>query len=310
MPRSITSAPAIAVIGAGALGSFLAARFARSGLATGLVARGERRARIEREGVWLAARDGTVRVAVPVASDCTGLPTPDIAIIAVKAPDMAQALDLLGPAERPGMIVVTVQNGVEAPEIAAARLPQAHILAGRVHGFFEMDGNAVRHVGVEPSIAFGPWQDAPPTAGDLLAACLQQAAIAFIRPPDMRRALWEKFLLASAIGGVGLALGMPAGQLCKDARAREMLEGAMAEIAAIAAGKGVDLPDDCVEATMNFAASFPPDATSSLQRDVEEGRQSEFDSLTGAVIRFAEALQVPVPTHRDIVRRIKARGLL
>ncbi|WP_324741376.1 2-dehydropantoate 2-reductase [Tsuneonella sp. CC-YZS046] len=310
MPRSMTSTPAIAVIGAGALGSFLAARLAQAGLATALVARGPRRAELERDGIVMREGPAPRRIVVPLAKEGSGLAPPDIAILAVKAGDLESALAVLKPAARPGMILLTVQNGVEAPEIAERAIPEAHVLAGRVHGFFEMDGSSVRHVGVEPSIAFGPLQDAPPTAGELMAACLQQAAIAFTRPPDMRRALWEKFLLASAIGGVGLALGLPAGQLCNNARAREMLESAMAEIAMIADMKGVDLPGDCVRATLDFAASFPPDATSSLQRDVEEGRRSEFDSLTGAVLRFAEALQVPVPTHRDILRRIKARGLL
>ena len=305
----MTSAPAIAIIGAGALGSFLAARLAQAGMATTLVARGARRAELERDGIVIREGSTPRRIVVPLADEGSGLAAPDIAILAVKAGDLESALETLKPAARPGMILLTVQNGVEAPEIAEHSIPEAHILAGRVHGFFEMDGSSVRHVGVEPSIAFGSLHDIPPAAGDMMAACLQQAALAFTRPPDMRRALWEKFLLASAIGGVGLALGLPAGQLCKDASAREMLESAMAEIAMIADMKGVDLPGDCVSATLDFAASFPPDATSSLQRDVEEGRRSEFDSLTGAVLRFAEALHVPIPTHQDIVQRIKARGL-
>lgn len=310
MPAAKPPKLSVTVIGGGALGSFLAARLARHGIAVSLVARGARLERVCSEGILLAADGAADRISVPARQSCENFPPPDIAILAVKAGDLGSALDLLEPVIRPGMGIVTVQNGVEAPDIAAARWPQAEVLAARVHGFFEMHGDAVRHVGVEPSVAFGPLDGKRAASADAFASCLTAASIAFTRPDDMRHALWEKFLLASAIGGVGLALGKPAGQLCSDGQARIMLEGAMEEIALVAAAKGVTLASDCVKQTMAFAASFPPGATSSLQRDMEAGRASEFDSLTGAVIRLADALDMEVPVHRAILRQIEARGLI
>ncbi len=88
----------------------------------------------------------------------------------------------------------------------AVKLPSVQMLAGRVHGFFELHGDVVRHLGVEPSLAFGTLDGLPSPAAELLATCLQSARIGFTRPEDMRRSLWEKFLLASSIGGVGAAL--------------------------------------------------------------------------------------------------------
>jgi 2-dehydropantoate 2-reductase len=302
--------PVIRVIGAGALGSFLAARFVQAGMPAALAARGARLAEIERDGVIIRQGAAIHRIAVPLSSAGGGLPPPDIAILAMKADDLPEALATLKPRARPGLILLTVQNGVEAPDIARQAIAGAKVLAGRVHGFFQMDGPAVRHVGVEPSIAFGPLDDRPDQAASLLAACLSAASITFERPGDMRRALWEKFLLASAIGGVGLAAGIPAGQLCRNQETHQLLSGAMEEISIIARMKGIALPVDCVQTTLAFVASFPPDATSSLQRDVEEGRRSEFGSLTGAVLRFADALGFSAPVHREIIRRIEARGLI
>jgi len=89
-------------------------------------------------------------VPLRVAAADDGLPQVDLSICCVKMPDLEQAL----PAGRAG-VILTLQNGVEAHETAARQVPDAHIAAGRVHGFFEMDGDAVRHVGVPPSILFG-----------------------------------------------------------------------------------------------------------------------------------------------------------
>ena len=70
----------ITVIGGGALGSFLAARFTLAGARAGLVARGRRLAEITRNGVTLSGQSGITRVPVPVATDCTAFPPPRLAV--------------------------------------------------------------------------------------------------------------------------------------------------------------------------------------------------------------------------------------
>ncbi len=57
-----------------------------------------------------------------------------------------------------------------------------------------------------------------------------------------------------------------------------------------------------------------PDVTASMQKDMMEGRPSELNEQTGAVIRMGRALGVPTPTHEIIYARLlplenKARGL-
>lgn len=300
----------ITLIGAGALGSFFAACFASRGIKVGLVARGGRLERIRREGISFDAGDAIRPVAVPVSADCTAFPDPQLIILCTKTLDLADALRMIKPVVMPATGIVTLQNGVEAPDQAAAAFPDASIIAARVHGFFQMDGDGVRHVGVEPSMAMGVWNGPPSPALSQLAACLDHIALSHTQPADIRRALWEKFLLADAIGGVGLALGVNAGQIRHHPQGLPMLEAAMQEIIAVAAAKGIFLGDDCAARTLDFIAGFPGDATSSFQRDVEAGRPSEYDHLTGAVLRFADAEQIAVPVHREIAAQIKARGLL
>ena len=59
------------------------------------------------------------------------------------------------PRPAPGAAVVTLQNGVEAPDQAAEAPPNAAIVTGWVHGPFEFDRQQVRHVGVAPNSALG-----------------------------------------------------------------------------------------------------------------------------------------------------------
>ncbi|MGE3690050.1 MAG: ketopantoate reductase family protein [Novosphingobium sp.] len=298
------------VIGAGTLGSFLAASITAGGGKVALVAREPRFSEIRKRGVVLARNGATSRFEIDVRENLAGCEGAALALLCTKAQDLPGALALLKPLAGRDLGILTLQNGVDAPEIAARACPEAGVIAARVHGFFEMQEGVVRHVGVEPSIAFGRFAGPASGVEELLASRLAQAGIAFSRSPDIRRELWEKFLLASSLGGVGAALGIPAGRIREDAAAWTMLRDTMLEIERLALLKGVALVDDCVERTLAFAATFPPDATTSLQRDLEEGRPSEYDFLTGAAVRMAAESALDLPIHRTIAQRIAKRGLI
>ena len=300
----------IAVIGAGALGTFFAARFAAAGSEVSLVARGARLAAIRADGLRYAAAGETIALPVPAAADPRDLPVPDLAILAVKTFALDEAIALLKPLASPRLAVLTVQNGVEAPELVASALAGVQVLAGRVHGFFERKGDTVRHVGVPPALAFGaltPWAE---PAAARLAETLAAAGIAFTRPADIFAALWKKLVLASSLGGLGAALDLPVGAIRGHPAHTATLTTAMEEVAAVARARGVALPPDCTAQTLAFVGAFPPEATTSLQRDLAARGPSEFDHLPGAVPRLAAAVGVPAPVHERRIAQLAARGLI
>jgi 2-dehydropantoate 2-reductase len=48
---------------------------------------------------------------------------------------------------------------------------------------------------------------------------------------------------------------------------------------------------------MNVVYALPEDATTSLQRDIRDGRPSELEAWNGAVVRLSQEHGVPVPLH-------------
>lgn len=277
----------IAVIGAGAIGSAIAAALAQSGRDVVLVARRGRLAGLQ-AGPLRIESNGSVRdVPVPsCASSELGDGAIGMAICCVKTNGLDTALHDVRAALQPGAVVLTLQNGVEAHEVAARLLPDAAIVAGRMHGFFEMSGDVVRHVGVPPSILLGSPQGNV-EAEQAVVAMLADSGIAVDVSADITLALWEKFLLAASLGSVGAALATPAGQVLATAQGEAMLREAMAEIVALARHRSIALDDGHIARALAFVASFPPDATTSLQRDLVAGRASEYDALTAAVGRLA-----------------------
>ena len=71
----------------------------------------------------------------------------------------------------------------------------------------------------------------------------------------------------------------------------------------MATARGIALRPDLVERSLGFVDSLAPEATSSLQRDLEAGRRSELDAWLGVVVRLGAETGVPTPVH-DVLYRV------
>ncbi len=69
---------------------------------------------------------------------------------------------------------------------------------------------------------------------------------------------------------------------------------------AVAAARGVKLDDDIVARTMERYDGLPPDATSSLQRDIMSGKPSELDAQLGAAVRHGRETGVATPVLESL----------
>jgi 2-dehydropantoate 2-reductase len=84
-----------------------------------------------------------------------------------------------------------------------------------------------------------------------------------------------------------------------------MLLDGMREIFEVGRARGVPLPEGSVEKGMEFLDSLAPGGTSSLQRDVAEGRPSELEAWNGAVVRLGREAGIDTPVHASIYRRLR-----
>ncbi len=92
-----------------------------------------------------------------------------------------------------------------------------------------------------------------------------------------------------------------------------MLEQAMHEIFTLARAREVALPEDAVRKTMTFMDGMPPGGTTSLQRDIADGKPSELDAWNGSVVRLGHESGVATPVHAFIYHSLlplesRARG--
>ncbi len=290
-----------AVFGTGAVGGYFGGRLAEAGHEVGFIARGRNLTAIREQGLRVSSVDGDFRIhPARVADEPADLGQADVVLLGVKAWQVPEAALAVRPLIGERTFVVPLQNGVEAPEQLTAVLGPGRVLGGLCRILAHLDGPGhVRHTGVTPYVAFGEQDGSSSSRVEALRQAFERARGVTVEvPPDIRIAMWSKFLFIAALGGVGALTRSPIGVLRSEPRSRELLRQAMEEIRAVAAGLEIALPADVVERTLTYIDTLPVDGTASMQRDIMEGRPSELEAQVGAVVRLGAKLGIAVPAHR------------
>jgi 2-dehydropantoate 2-reductase len=114
---------------------------------------------------------------------------------------------------------------------------------------------------------------------------------------DITADLWRKFaFIASLAAACGLSRSA-LGQLRATPLGHLMIERLVHEVISVARARKVNLANDEAERTMKVMDGLPDSMKPSLLVDLEAGRPTEIDDLSGAVSRLGKASGVETPVH-------------
>jgi 2-dehydropantoate 2-reductase len=282
----------IAVVGAGGVGGYFGGRLAAAGEDVTFVVKDQPFDTLRVDSV-----KGDFVVEHPkVTNDPSAAGKVDAVLMCVKAWQVPEATRAIVPMLGDDTVIVPLENGMEAPEQIAAVAGREHA-AGGLCGIiaFLVGPGHIRHTGAEPFIMCGELDNRCSARLERLCDVLVRAGVKAEIPPDIHRSMWSKFLFIVPGSGMGAITRVPVSVWRAMLETRELAERAVREIVAVAAARGAALPDDAVERTMERFDGLPSDATTSLQRDMMDGKPSELDAQLGAVVRMAAESGVAVP---------------
>jgi 2-dehydropantoate 2-reductase len=305
-----------AVFGAGGVGGYLGARLAEAGQDVVLIARGDHLRAIRAKGLRVESIAGDVTIdTIDATDDPSEVGTVDTVIVATKTWQLPDAAVSIPPLVGPATMVVPVLNGVEAADVLAEALGREHVVGGLCGMISYVVGPGhIRHSGAEPWVTFGELDGGiSERVRELEEALRGCRGLRVEISEDIHAALWEKFMFITATGGVGAVTRAPMGVFRAVPETRRLLEEAMREVVRVARARGVTLPPDAVEKRMAFIDGLEAHGTSSMQRDIVEGKRSELDSWNGAVVRLGGEAGVEIPVHSAIYASLlpqdfRARG--
>lgn len=294
----------VAIVGIGGVGGLLAGVLVRRyGADVTLIARGPRLEQLKAQGLRMRTDVYGEFTAHPacVTDDPAQLPVQDAVLVCVKNGSLAKVAEQIAPIVDDHTLVLPVMNGVSAAENLQRMLGKGRMLDSVIYTVSSVEDGVIDQKGGFTQIFMGG------DGAEALAAWLQGAGIEAIVEPDVRAAIWAKFVLNCAFNVVTARWGITIGEIKHSDKLSAEYRQLMAEAWRVGRADGVNLPDDLVDRHMVRLSKSTDDSTSSLSRDFDAGRAGEVDIFTAEVVRRARRLGIDVPMSEDYLAGLEER---
>jgi 2-dehydropantoate 2-reductase len=293
--------PSVAVLGPGGVGGFLAAALARAGERVIVVAREPTAERIARDGIQVqSVRMGNFSARPLVTSALTE--NVDILFVATKATTLTSALERV---QSDPQLVVPLLNGLEHVGLLRQWFDADHVAAAviRIESTSPTPGQVAQ---TSPLLRVDLAADDPGLRNRIgrVAEVLERAEIPARIETSEAQALWSKLVRLNALALTTSASGKTIGFIRSDSGWRRTLIAAVDETAAVANADGAAIDP---AATLGELEDAHPGLGSSMQRDIEAGRETELDAIAGAVLRAASRHGIECPTIEELSGRVAER---
>lgn len=293
----------IAVMGAGAVGTYFGGRFARAGHDVTLIARDNHAQAIaQRGGLLLDSSEFSGVIPLKAVSDPSGVRDADVILFCVKSSDTQDAGAAMRPYLAPHASVICLQNGVDnaerlSPVINREAVPAAVYVATEMAGPGHVKHNGRGELIIGPS-----------AMSETIAQEFTRAGVPTVVSEGVSAAQWEKLVLNCAYNALSAVAQLSYRRLFEIEGTREVIRNIVAECMAVAKALGIALPADMYERTLALADSIPEQLSSTAQ-DLARNKPTEIDFLNGYVVRKGGEHGVPTPTNLALQVMVKLREL-
>jgi 2-dehydropantoate 2-reductase len=287
------------ILGAGAVGGLLGAVLAQEGEHVTLLVRSGTVTQ-HPNSIFLDRPSGKFQVPISVDTKFTG--NADVVWIAVKAYQLADAIDVI-PNNNSGIAaIIPLLNGIEHVTLLRARFGHATVVPATIA--VEAERTSPGHI-----IQRSPFvRLALSAAGEQrlegIGAKFRHAGFSCEFRADETTMLWSKLAFLAPFALTSTAADKSIGEIHGDQTWDARLVSAVNEACAVAAADGATVVPEQILTTLN---SLPAPMQSSMQKDVSAGRRPELDGIGGAIVRAGQRYGLDVPTIRELIAVIEQK---
>jgi len=296
----------ILMMGAGALGGYFGARLAAAGHEVGFVARGAHLAAMQTKGLRIESGRGDLHLdPVTAIASPEEFDAPEIIFLLVKNYDLEEAATQLLPTLTPGSCVVTLQNGISAPERLGAIIGADRVVPGVAYIPADVKApGVIRHSAELERLIFGPGPKALDVVQRLVTALNATGCDASIAK-NIQHTLWKKFIALAALSAMTGLTRLNVGPLRDCPDTLTLFRQAQEETEAVARAVCPDLPPGGTEAAMEMILNVPRHFHASMLDDLNNGKRLELNYLSGDVARLGAAHGVATPLHSFVTAMLQ-----
>lgn len=313
------------IIGAGGTGGILGFYMTKAGKDVTLIARNAHLEAMKKQGLSVQKMWTNETETIPVGAESMKSyeakgEKADVILVCVKKYSLDSCIPFIQNISHENTIVVPVLNVYGTGAYLQEKLPKILVTDGCIYvsANIKQAGVLLQH-GEILRVFFGvrEKEDLKKLNGQLdgeykaerllkkIAQDFKDSGIDGILSDNIKRDALTKFSYVSPIGTAGLYLHAVAGDFQREGEARELFKTLIREIVTLANAMGITFEEDLVERNLKILSNLPEEATTSMQRDVMEGKQSEIDGLVYEVVRMAEKYGGEVPTYRRAAEKFR-----
>lgn len=291
-----------AVFGAGAIGAyFIWGLSDKLGENLYVIAEGERKERLEREGLWINQKNFALNVKTP--KEAHGV---DLLLVSTKYGALRESLDDIAGIVDEHTIVMSLLNGVDSEEIIGERIGMQHMVYSLMKISSERRGNRIVFDGqTAMGIYFGEKGIKEKTERvQAIETLFADTELHYKVCEDIETQIWIKYAFNVSYNLPQAILGCGIGAYKDSKYVKALRDKLRAEVVAVAGAKGIDISNPKKE----VATPSPvwKRARYSTLQDLDAKRRTEVDMFAGAMMRMGRELGVPTPVSEVCFYMIKA----
>lgn len=287
----------IAVAGAGAVGCHYGSMLMQGGHEVVFLARGDHLLAMQEKGLRHVSNGKELLLKVRAEGDVSLLSEAEVVLLACKMTDLDAMLHAMRPHVPDTALLVTMQNGVQAPDWAARVFPRHAVAAATafIGARIESPGMVVHSA--HGGMRLGMWQAG---AGEKhiqpLLVALRASGVPARGETKVRTMLWRKLLWNVGFNAITAITRRHAKNVAADSESLAVVQAAMREAVAVAHAEDIELGEEDIAKHVKVTLAMGPVKTSMWQ-DIERGKKTEVDFINGFIASRAGALGLAAPVN-------------
>ena len=301
----------ITVIGPGAMGLLFAGKLAACADVSLIGNNPVNIKEINEKGVTIRRQGSSLTRRIPAyLAGCCKEPA-DLVILLTKAYQIRDVLtanrDLIGP----DTMLLTLQNGKGHDAIMREYADSAHVLIGTTkQGSFRESASVIDHTGLGETFIGGIAAEGEKEPDivrlEEIRSIFEAAGFPCIIADNIRYEIWNKLMINASSSVLSGVLQVPQGYVAENENAWAVCKDLIREICAVAAGEGAVFDPEEQILRVRKHLRDAPEGYASLCVDLEKGRRTEVDVISGAVVAAAREQGLHVPVQETVLRLIHA----
>ena len=304
----------IVIIGLGGVGGYFGFKISQNNEIeqqheVSFVARGKTYDVVKNNGLTLVSQEHQKSTTRPSAiyQAISEIKNPDLVLICVKEYDLENVCFQLSEVIIKKTILLPMMNGADIYDRIQHIIPENIILPSCVYVASHIkEKGIVEHKGKPGKLILGKDPLFANANISWIIELIEKSKIDYEFKSNSMIDIWTKFIFIASFGLVTAKHNSSIGAVCNDDSQRKEASEIMKEIYQIATKKGIHLGENIIEKTFKKAATFPPQTPTSLQLDVNAGKENnELELFAGAIINYGKILNIQHPFTLKIFNEIK-----